>query len=100
MVLDEGAEHLYELRLTQIAAVVKFNWLARPFGVRVLAFGKISVAFLMLRLMGPSARWCRWFLHINIVLMFLINAISYIFTYTRYNPQGKVTRSRCWNPLV
>ena len=100
-----GARHLYYLTPAEVEYTTKVNWISQPFNIMSIGTGKISVSFLILRLLGPSAFWQKWFLYINIVLTFVINSLTSIFTFTQCNPAralwegpAKVPHAKCWDP--
>ena len=58
-----GCRHLYYLEKNPTHAIkaIRINWINQPFQIISLATGKISVAFLIMRIMGKST-WRRAFL--------------------------------------
>ena len=58
-----GCRHLYYLEKNPAQAIkaIRINYIAQPFTVIALATGKISIAFLIMRIMGKSV-WRRAFL--------------------------------------
>ena len=105
MVRHGGARHLYYLDPAQVEYVTKVNWISQPFNIMSIATGKISVALLLLRLLGPSAIGQKWFLYISSVLTFIFSSLTSIFTFVQCNParalwEGpvKVPHAKCWNP--
>lgn len=100
-----GARHLYYLTPDNIEYVLKVDWISQPFNIMSLMTGKMSVAFLILRLLGPSAFWRKWFLYINLVLNFVLGSLTAIFTFAQCNPPralwvgtAKLPHAKCWNP--
>lgn len=100
-----GARHLYYLTPDNIEYVLKVDWISQPFNIMSLMTGKMSVAFLILRLLGPSAFWRKWFLYINLVLNFVLGSLTAIFTFAQCNPPralwvgtAKLPHVKCWNP--
>ena len=70
-----------------------------------LTTAKMSVAFLILRLVGPSTFWRKWLLYTSIGLTFIIGTLASILTFVQCNPpralwEGpqNVTGAKCWNP--
>lgn len=64
----------------------------------------MSVAFLILRLVGPSTFWRKWSLYTSIGLIF-IGALASILTFVQCSPpralwEGpqNVPGAKCWNP--
>ena len=68
------------------------------------AFGKTSVAFLMLRIIGPTTVWRKWFLYINIGLYIILSIVSCVFTFVRCDPARAlwqlVPTAKCWAPRI
>lgn len=72
------------------------TWILQLFWIVAFGTGKMSVAFLLLRLLGPSAFWRKCFLRVNIVLTFISNALAAIFTFSsaiRHERFGKVLKT-------
>lgn len=84
----------------------RINWIAQPFAIMGLAFGKISVAFLLLRLIGPKSCWRRNFLYFSMIASFLFCALACIFTFAQcrpvqalWNPSLVASgQAKCWKP--
>ena len=100
-----GARHLHYLTPENIEYVLKVDWISQPFNITSLMTGKMSVIFLLLRLLGPSSFWRKWFLYVNIVLNFVFGSLTVIFTFAQCNPpralwEGttKLPNAKCWNP--
>ncbi len=65
---------------------------------------KISVALLILRLIGPVTFWRRWFLYLIIFLSTIIGTLTVIFEFASCNPPralwvplSQIPGARCWN---
>lgn len=101
-----GGRHLYYLKPAQVEFVTKVTWIENPLGIMALAIAKMSVAFLILRLIGPSTRWRKWSLYLSIGLTFTIGALACILTFAQCNPPRalweptKVPDAKCWKPKV
>jgi len=88
--------------------VVKYNWIAQPWGIFGFAVGKVSVALLMLRIIGPNTVWRKWILWGTMVSVIIINAVGCILTFVQcdppralWNPQLVASgQAKCWNPKV
>ena len=105
LVKHGGARHLYYLTPENIEYVLKVDWISQPFNIMSLMSGKMSVAFLILRLLGPSTFWRKWFLYVNIVLNFILGSLTAILTFAQCDPpralwEGptKLPHAKCWNP--
>lgn len=105
LVIHRGARHLHYLTPDNIEYVLKVDWISQPFNIMSLMTGKMSVAFLILRLLGPASLWRKWFLYVNIVLNFVLGSLTVIFTFAQCNPpralwEGttRLPHAKCWNP--
>lgn len=105
-VTNGAGRHLYYLKPPDIQLVTKITWIENPLGIMALAIAKMSVAFLILRLIGPSTRWRKWSLYLSIGLTFTIGALACILTFAQCNPPRalweptKVPWAICWKPSV
>lgn len=101
-----AGRHLYYLTPAEIQLVLKVTWIENPLGIMALAIAKMSVAFLILRIIGPSTRWRKWSLYLSIVLTFVVGTVSCILTFAQCNPPRalweptKVPGAKCWKPNV
>ncbi|KAL2048480.1 hypothetical protein N7G274_000392 [Stereocaulon virgatum] len=100
-----GARHLYYLDPPQIEYATKVTWIENPLGIMAVTTAKMSVAFLILRLIGPSTVWRKWSLYTSIVLTFIVGALACILTFVQCNPPralwkppSQVPGAKCWNP--
>jgi len=105
MVTNGGGRHLYHIDPEKISTVLKYNFLAQPFGIAASAFAKISVAmFLALRIMGPGQLRHKWFLFINTIIYALLSFITTLFVFIQCNPAralwNKVPGAKCWSPNI
>ena len=99
-----GARHLYYLKPDQIIEVLKYNFLSQPFGAMASMSGKCSVAFLVLRLIGPNTFWRKWCLYVNVGVYTVITVISIIVTFVQCRPSRAlwepVAGAKCWDPKI
>ena len=79
-------------------------WIVQPFGIMASAFGKTSVAFLTLRLIGPNVVWRKWILYANMVLYMLGSILTIVVVFVQCSPVRAlwepVRGSRCWDPKI
>jgi len=103
-VANGSTRHIYYLDHDQIKAVLRYLWIVQPFGIMASAFGKTSVAFLTLRLMGPHVVWRKWILYINIVLYMLGSIMTIVVIFIQCWPVralwDTVRGSYCWDPKI
>lgn len=102
--LSGGARHLYYLKPDEIITVLKYNWISQPFGIMASVFGKSSVAFLVLRLIGPNTIWRKRFLYVNLLLYLFASVAACVIIFKQCTPSRAlwepVPRARCWNPTI
>ena len=99
-----GCRHLFYLSPQQQSQAVKYNWISQPWGIFGFATAKISVALLILRIMGPNSVWRKWILYGCMASVFIINAIGSILTFVQCNPPRALwtpnIHSHCWDPKI
>jgi hypothetical protein len=104
LALIGGARHIYDLTPDQQLQAVKWSWIVQPPCIFLYATGKSAVAILILRIMGPSAKYRKWLLYFFIATIFIINSLGCIFTFVQCNPPRALwdpeIPHKCWNPLV
>lgn len=85
--------HIYYLPRDDGILATKLDWLCQAFFIAALTGGKISVAFLILRI--SNTKWHAYFLHtINIALL-IINLPLIVWTYCQCRPTAAL-----WDPAV
>lgn len=90
-----GCRHLYYLQRDPAQAIKasQINWITQPIAIYALTFGKISVAFLILQIMGKS-KWRRAFLIYGAMIgSFILCTIAIILTFVQCRPVAAL-----WNP--
>lgn len=99
-----GARHLFFLRPEELFLVLKYNFISQPFGAMAVAFGKISVGLLILRIMGPNTFWHKWFIYVNLFIYMIITIISCVFIFTQCTPAKGLwdpsLNAKCWDPDI
>ena len=84
--------------------MLKLNWMIQPFGIMALATAKISLAFVMLRIISSAAVWRRRFLYFCMISTFVISAIGAILNFVQCNPPRAlwtfVPGATCWDPRI
>ncbi|MCJ1477955.1 hypothetical protein MMC13_006630 [Lambiella insularis] len=108
MALDGGCRHLYyiivDLGPEQVVLVNKLFYIAQPFAIMGLATGRMSVAALVLRIMGTSY-WRKRFLWFAIATTFTISLVNSVLLFTACTPAEAVWNfliltATCWNPVI
>ena len=100
------ARHLDYLTPAQITNALKLNTISRSLCMFSIAIGKISVAFLIERIAGPSD-WRKWLLRGISVSVFISAVITLTFFYAQCQPARAVWdkdlikegTGHCWNPI-
>ncbi|ORY18572.1 hypothetical protein BCR34DRAFT_596160 [Clohesyomyces aquaticus] len=106
MSLSGGTRHLEYLSAnpTHMQYVVKLNWIAQPLCIFCLGAGKLSIAFLILRLLNRASVWRRWSLYIAIVWTAINTILMIVFTFVQCEDPAALwnndikARTKCWNP--
>lgn len=88
-----GCRHIFYLTPPQVIEAVKLNFVAQAFGITSPTLGKLSVGFMMLRIIGPHTFYRKWFIYITMGAYGLWSSLTLIFTYTQCTPT-----SALWNP--
>lgn len=86
--------------------ILKLNYIAQPINTMSEVFGKISIAFFLLRVMGATSRWKKWSLYILITLTVVIGIITSFLTFFQCDDpralwdKAHYPNVKCWNPMV
>ena len=99
LALNHGCQHQYYLSHDQLILATKISWIAQPFAIMALATGKISVAFLILRISGTNV-WRKAFLNFTMISNFCVCALASIVTYAQCSPANALWthKGKCWKP--
>ena len=100
------ARHLYYLNPAQISKALELNTISRSLCMFSIAIGKISVAFLIERIAGPTD-WRKWLLRGISITVFVSAVITFTFFYAQCQPARaiwdksliKEGTGSCWNPI-
>ncbi|KAL9596856.1 MAG: hypothetical protein Q9219_005526 [cf. Caloplaca sp. 3 TL-2023] len=99
-----GSRHFFYLSPSEKANVIKWEWISLPFGVVPSATAKISVALLLLRIIGPGMTWQKWALYFIMASVSIASAISVITIYVQCDPPRSlwqhVPHAKCWAPAI
>ncbi|KAI9655764.1 MAG: hypothetical protein M1821_005199 [Bathelium mastoideum] len=101
-----GCRHLFYLTPTQQLLAVKYNWITQPWGIFGFGTGKISVALLILRILGPNIFWRKWILYVTMAVVFTTTSLACILTFVQCDPPRALWtpqlvaehKATCWNP--
>lgn len=101
LAVNKGCRHLYYLQPSEQVYAMRLEFIITPFAVMALGTGKISVAFLILRIMGQST-WRRRLLYFSIISTFIFCGLAVIFTYIHCIPVQALwdpsVEAKCWKP--
>ncbi|KAF1949690.1 hypothetical protein CC80DRAFT_483939 [Byssothecium circinans] len=108
MCFSGGTRHLHYLATDpeHLIYVTKLNWVAQPLAIFCLGSGKISVAFLILRLLNRASIRRRWSLYVASVWTAINTVVMIVLTFVQCeNPaalwdKGLMETTKCWNPKV
>lgn len=96
--------HQETLTAYETVQVAKWDWIPQPFNIMALMFVKLSITALLLRLLGPQAKYSKWFLYISITLFTLTMVVASITTFAQCNPPRAlwedVPGAVCWDASV
>ena len=104
LALSGGARHLYYLSPSQISTAVKLDWVAQPFAIAAFGLGKISTAFLVLRILKGATVWRKKFLHGSMGITIVATTVSIVVLFAQCSPPralwDQVPGAKCWNANV
>lgn len=100
------ARHVYYLSPTEIRDALKLSPISRTICIVAIAAGKISVAFLIERIVGPS-KWRKWMLRAISIGIAATSFIVVLFFYIQCQPTRafwdkglvKMGKGHCWDPI-
>ena len=100
------ARHSYYLSPAQRSDAGELSVISRSCCIMAIATGKISVAFLIQRIQGPS-KWRTWFLRFCSISVFITGLLSVVLLFAQCHPARaswtpsmiKDGTSHCWNPI-
>lgn len=100
------ARHLYYLTPAQLSNALELNTISRSLCMFSIAIGKISVAFMIERIAGPSD-WRKWLLRGISISVFVSAVITFTLFYAQCQPARalwdkemiKEGTGSCWNPI-
>lgn len=99
-ILHGGGRHVQFLRSDQVVLIFKYTYISSRFTSGAAAIGKSSVAFLLLRIMGPHTLWQKWFIYVNVTIYLVIAFVSLVIQIVQCVPTRAlwvtVIGSRCW----
>ncbi len=99
--------HAVYLKEDQRVNAVYMIWLSVPFSPGSAAFGKVSIALLLMRL-GNRSRWQRVFLWVMIFFLFIVTLVLIVVTFSQCTPVNFLWNrvkmvpppGSCWVPSV
>ena len=100
------ARHIAYLSPAQVSDALELNTISRSLCIFSIAIGKISVAFLIERLAGPS-KIRKWMLRSISISVFVSAIITILLFYVECQPARalwdkgmiKAGTGHCWNPI-
>lgn len=101
LAVNNGCKHIYYLDSSELVPALRLSWITQTFAIAAVATGKISVAFLILRIMGKST-WRRRLLYFCIVSNSIFCSLAIIFTFVQCKPVEGLwdssVKAECWKP--
>jgi len=102
--LHGGDRHLYYIPANQQPFVSKMSWILQPFIIMAITMSKVSVSFLILRLVGPRPVWPKYTLYMLMVASVMFSTIDIILTFVQCSPVQSLWDAsiphRCWDPVI
>lgn len=86
--------------------VLKLHQVTQPFGIIPSGTGKISVGFLIMRILAHTGKWHQRFLWALIGITFVNSVTTAIFNFTQCDPIAALwdpalrPTAKCWDPAV
>ena len=105
---DGGTRHLAYLSAdpAHMVRVTRLNWIAQPLCIFCLGSGKISIAFLILRLLSRASVWRKWSLYVAVVWTAINTFLMILFTFIQCKDVAALwdesikEKTECWDPSV
>ncbi|MCJ1285987.1 hypothetical protein MMC26_005329 [Xylographa opegraphella] len=98
-----GCRHIFYLSTTQWYSLTKINWISQPFCVMAIASGKVSVAYLILRLQAPC-KWRTGLLYFIAASAVVFGAVDCVITFAQCSPAYALwtadVAASCWSTDV
>ncbi|KAF7929960.1 uncharacterized protein EAE97_009557 [Botrytis byssoidea] len=102
--LHGGDRHLYYIPPAEQEFAIKMTWLLQPFVILAICLGKVSVAFLIMRLLSPTPKWPKPFLWFCIISCLVFVFVDIVLTYVQCTPAKALwdptVPHTCWEPKV
>ncbi|KAH7118728.1 hypothetical protein B0J11DRAFT_508831 [Dendryphion nanum] len=106
--LSGGTRHLVYLVQDplQMTYLVKLNWIAQPLAIFCLGSTKISVAFLIIRLLNRASVWRRYSLYVASAITTANTIIMIVLTFAQCEDPAALwdgdvkSRTKCWDPAI
>ena len=101
-----GTRHIEYLTDAEIPNVMKLAFIAQAFGIFSPVFGKLSVAALMVRILGRSLKkWQLISFYIFLAVYTVLNVLTCIFTFVQCKPTAAlwdpaIPNAKCWPSSV
>ena len=98
--INGGARHQEYLQKAQLIEASKFNWLAQVISITASATGRVSVAILIGRIMGPS-KWRRLLLYFLSITSLVFACVATIISFVQCSPSRALWEDpleKCWDP--
>ena len=98
-----GCRHIFYLSDSQWFSLTKINWISQPFCVMAIASGKVSVAYLILRLQAPC-KWRTGLLYFIAISSIVLGVVDCIITFAQCSPAYALwtanVAANCWSTNV
>jgi hypothetical protein len=102
-------QHAVYIDPPNLINAVKWIWLSTPFSTMSACFGKVSIALLLMRILGNRNKSYTYFLWVMIVLLVLVNVFLSVITFAQCTPVTYLWdqlnpmatyKGTCWDPNI
>lgn len=102
--LQGGTRHYQYLSQEETTKILRLYWILQPLIVGTLVAAKISIAFLILRIVVSGTHWTKFTIYFCVVSTTIICSVAMIFNFVQCNPVRalweQVPNQKCWDPRI
>lgn len=104
--VNGGTRHMFYLEPAEMKRAVRLIYIAQPWGIMSVAFGKISAGLLIMRILSKTHKKMRISIWVMIVITAIANIVSAVTTFTQCDPPAALwdaalrATADCWDPSV
>ena len=99
-----GGRHLFYISSNVLPIFRKFSFISIPFAIATTTLSRASVAILIVRIIGPSTFWRKWFIYLNVISHSILSVIAIGLNLSQCVPMKQLwvptPGAKCRNQLV